>query len=212
MRVDVKETEVFKFAELSDRAKERALREYSEHGMYYDWWKFVEEDAKECFKLCGFDINKVYFSGFWSQGDGACFEGSWRARDVKPGGLKARAPQDEELRRIAAKLERLADEFPRAALTVKHVGSYSHEYATRFEVEFPDDVIEELPFDSPESHARRKVLADAEEELIEVARDAMRWTYQALETDYCYLTSEESVAEMSEANGWEYTEEGKLYH
>ena len=64
-------TEIFKFNELSEKAKEKAREWYrkSSDGETY-WSESVIDDAKNIGKLLGFDIAKVYYSGFASQGDG----------------------------------------------------------------------------------------------------------------------------------------------
>lgn len=41
----------------------------------YDWWESIEEDLRSDMDAIGFTVDKMYFSGFWSQGDGACFTG-----------------------------------------------------------------------------------------------------------------------------------------
>jgi len=41
-----------------------------------DWWECVYENFKERMAKVGIEVDKIYFSGFWSQGDGACFEGT----------------------------------------------------------------------------------------------------------------------------------------
>jgi hypothetical protein len=41
-----------------------------------NWWDCVESDFIEDMKQVGIHVDKIYFSGFWSQGDGACFVGS----------------------------------------------------------------------------------------------------------------------------------------
>ena len=40
-----------------------------------DWWEYIENEFIESMELVGIDVSKIYFSGFWSQGDGACFDG-----------------------------------------------------------------------------------------------------------------------------------------
>lgn len=203
--------EVYKFDELSQRAKDRALQEYSAHGMDHEWWDAAYEDAKTCFGFCGIRIDRIfYFSGFWSQGDGACFDGVWYASDVKPGKLKDHAPQDAELHRIAAGFEEIAKDHPQAAFKVKHRGHYYHEHCTEFEVEFHDDAFEQLQYDSPEWKARNALLWEVERDLVELARDAMRWIYRTLEKEHEYLTSEEAFKELAEANEWEFTKGGEI--
>jgi hypothetical protein len=179
--------------------------------MYHAWWDCVYEDAKQVFKQCGITIDDIYFSGFSSQGDGACFQGSWYARDVKPGGVKDWAPLDERLHSIAAEFECIAEKFPGAWFKVRHSGHYQHKYCTDFEFEFEGDPIDDMTYDSPEWQDRQKLLNAASKTLTEAARDAMQWIYDTLRKEYEYQTSEEVFAELAEVNEWEFTESGKLY-
>ena len=39
------------------------------------WWGCVESDFKEDMKQVGIDVDHIHFTGFSSQGDGACFVG-----------------------------------------------------------------------------------------------------------------------------------------
>jgi hypothetical protein len=184
------ETKVYKFDELNDNAKERAREWYRHGGFDYEWWDATYDDAKTCLALAGFDVEKIYFSGFWSQGDGACFEGSWSAADTKPvKAMRAHAPKDKELHRIAAAMRAIARKDKAASMSVRHRGHYSHEGCTEFNVE-----------------ARTAFL---EEAIIETSRDAMRWIYKSLEREYEYLISDEQVDESIRANEYEFTEDGQ---
>jgi hypothetical protein len=137
------------------------------------YWRRLEcesviDDAATVAGFLGLDINQtayktmggetrykptVYFSGFWSQGDGACVEGTWRASDVKVDKLKEYAPQDKELHRIVDGLAELAKEYPDGYFKVKHRGHYSHSGCTAFDVELPTEQEDELEYDSPEYKA-----------------------------------------------------------
>ena len=68
------EVEVFKYGELSESAQQKA-REWYLEGMDYEWWEGTYEMAIEDGKEKGFYIDKIYFSGFYSQGDGASWIG-----------------------------------------------------------------------------------------------------------------------------------------
>lgn len=64
--------------ELKDKHPDVFAKEYNEwcfHGLGYDWWDSVYEQFKENGVAKGFDLEHIYFSGFWSQGDGACWTG-----------------------------------------------------------------------------------------------------------------------------------------
>lgn len=210
------EVKAYYFDELSDSAKERARV----------WWRnastgdnfFAEcviDDAATIAALMGLDINTtrknlvgggtryaptVYWSGFWSQGDGACCEGTWRACDVQSGKVREYAPQDTELHRIAAEFERLALAFPETSFIVKHRGHYSHENCTVFDFRHGDDVENDTrDFDACET------------DLTEAARDFMRWIYRQLEAAYEWENAVEQVDDSIRANEYEFTEDGERF-
>lgn len=177
---------VYTYDELTPPAQDKArdwFRETDEPD--FDW---VIDDAENIANQMGLEFRTraiklhsgktatercVFWSGFSSQGDGACFEGTWHASSVKPGGVKDYAPVDTALHEIADTFERIAKQFPHASFTVKHHGRYSHEHCTDFDVSIVDG--EENEIDSPAAEA-------AAEELIEAARDFMRWIYRSLES------------------------------
>ncbi len=85
-------TTVYQFPELSEAAKEKARSWYRELGPHDDWWDAVYEDFERVCEILGIRLKTtpvrlmgggtrakpcIWFSGFWSQGDGACFEGYW---------------------------------------------------------------------------------------------------------------------------------------
>ena len=61
-----------KYSELSPEAQKIAHENYQPEF----WDNCVIEDAKEQGRLRGFEIDKIYYSGFWSQGDGASWTGT----------------------------------------------------------------------------------------------------------------------------------------
>lgn len=196
-------TLVYSLSELSPAAKEKARDWYrqastgDDHGA-----EAVIDDAKQVFANCGITIDRVGYSGFWSQGDGAHFVGTWRASDVKVGGVKQEAPVDEELHRIAAEFERLAALFPLSSFTVKHRGHYQHENCTDFSFEFLD--ADGYQVDPPGAQ-------QAEKDLEKAAKDAMRWIYLTLEKEYEYHNADEQVDETIESNGYTFTEDGERF-
>ena len=197
------------FDELSDEAKERAREWYRQENCDDSFWSACAiDDAKEIGKYMGMNVDRVYFSGFWSQGDGACFEGTWRASDVKADKLEDYAPQDKELHCIVDGLAELAKEYPDGYFKVKHRGHYSHSRCTSFDVELPCEQEEELEYGSPEYKALQVKLREDEDALIELARDFMDWIYRALEEAWDYQNSDEQVDEAIRANEYEFLEDG----
>ena len=203
MRVDTVKTKVYEFKELSDGAKQTVLdnlRSLNTDG--FTWWESVYEDAKEIGKLMGIAISDIYFSGFSSKGDGACFEGCYEYVKGSRAAVKAHAPKDTELLRIATELATEQRKcFYQIRASVKQDGHYSHRYCTDIDVDF-------------ESHATGYDYhtADAEKAVIELLRDYMLWIYKRLEAEDDYRTSDAAIIEGIEANEYEFTAEGELYN
>ena len=204
--------QVYKFSELDERAKERA-RDWFREDVFTDSsaWEHIFEDAKECLQLAGFHVDRIYFSGFSSQGDGACFEGSWRAADAKPvKAMKDHAPKDKALHAIAAEMRAIAKLCPSASMSVKHRGHYTHEGCTEFDIGAEGPEWEDGAARKPaEWDALRERDNETAERIKEASRDAMRWIYRMLEAEYTYQNSDAVVDENIEANEYEFTEEGR---
>lgn len=199
MRIETTTRKIYKLAELSAKAKAKAIDEH--RSFLSEIWEAdcTIDNAKDIGRLLGLDISKIYYSGFSSQGDGACFEGSFCAKDCK--GEKAmieELPLCKELHRIAKAFEVLAAKYPSLVFTVNHSGHYYHKNCTQFAIEFGLDGEEET-----------KAFNDDESNIIEASKDFMEWIYKSLEEDYDYVTSEEQVIESIEANDYEFTEDGK---
>lgn len=96
------ETKGYTFNELSEEAKEKAREWYRKVEDFSFYAETVIDDAKTIAKLMGININNVYYSGFWSQGHGACFEGTYTYKAGSVKALKDYAPLDTELHAIAA--------------------------------------------------------------------------------------------------------------
>ena len=194
----IKETKVYPFGELSDEAKETALEKLSDINTVYDWWDSVYDDAKEIGKLMGIDIDNIYFSGFSSQGDGACFEGSYEYRKNSVKAVMEYAPKDEELHQIVKDLQTMQRKyFYQLFANIKHSGHYQHKYCTVIDVGHNDCYSYRLP-------------AEADDDLPELLRDFMDWIYSQLRKNYEYLSSEKAIIEAIEVNEYEFTEDGKL--
>ncbi len=213
MRMQTDTYPVFKYDELSDSAKEKAREWYCED-LPLDH-EYVLEDAATIADLFGLDIRQtrktlmggghrydptVYWSGFWSQGDGACYEGSYKYKAGSVKAVKAYAPQDEEIHRIVESLAKVQRKFFYHLTAVcKHRGHYYHSGCMEVEV----DDYEGRDFD-------RSVWAEAEDEVTQLLRDFADWIYKRLEDEYEYQTSEEAVAEAMAANEYEFYEDGSI--
>lgn len=201
--------EVFEYAELDESAKAKARDWYREGGLEYAWYDF--EDAYEIAERLGLDIkpatkhdrhNGVLFSGFWSQGDGACFVGRYNGTVDALAQVKDWAPQDEELHRIANCLDEAQASVQHALkANITHRGLYYHEYTMGFD--FSDD--------SEADAVPDELMQAAEEHITEALRSFARWIYRQLEDEYNYLNSDEAVAETIEANKYTFDSEGRRF-
>ena len=165
---------------------------------YVDWWDCVESDFVEDMKKVGIEVSKLYFSGFWSQGDGACFTG--RLRDTKVYLDHHHVDQFPMIRKL---LEHGGDVWA----TSRHSGNYYHHMSTIISAEsdtfynvmdqpteFHTAVVEQ--WDEVLTHE----MSEFETALTEQWRTYMQDVYGKLEEEYDRLTSDEAVWDTIEAN------------
>ena len=204
--------EVWYFDELSEKAKDKARAWYREGQLDYDWWDGVYMQVEEGAMYLGIEIDTkpcklmngktrydpaIYFSGFGSQGDGACFLGTWRANKMKTTiELSAEYPTDKELQRIHTQLWGVKQEFPNATCTsARSSSNYSHERSTSLEAVLDED---------------RAYNKDECEPVEECLVDFMLWIYTSLEEEYNWLTADEQIDENIRINEYEFTQEGRI--
>lgn len=190
---------VFKFEELSDKAKEKArewYREASQNDTFYA--ECVIEDVKEIAALMGIDIDKIYYSGFWSQGDGASYTGKYRYKKGALKAVKSHAPQDEELHRIAKELQDIQSKnFYKLSAHITRSGYYYHENTMRFDFMRDGEYL--------------YTTMAWESDLKEVLRDYAIWIYKQLEKSYEWENGDENIDETIIMNEYEFTEDGKRF-
>ena len=209
----VVETKVYTYDELDDAAKAKAREWYA--GLVFsdnNDWDHVFDDAVRMAETLGIDIDTksvklmgggtrlehvIYFSGFWSQGDGACFEGSYRYKKGAAKAIREEAPEDKELHRIADALQAVQRRhFYKLRATTSHRGHYCHSGCMSVDVEHDDDCYRDI--------------GDAEDDIAQLMRDFADWIYDQLQKEYDYQMSDEQVAESIIANEYEFTEDGAL--
>lgn len=191
---------VFKLSELKGKARERALEKLGRWATKGDWWEYTYRDATEIGKLLGIEIDDISFSGFWSQGDGASFVGTYAyVADAVASVAAHTSNTDAELVSIAQMLSDIQAAHGNVLSARIHRTSHrsSHEYTVGIEVFKEGDYSDE-------------VSAETEKALLEVFRRFMRWIYKALEEEHTYLTSEEQLLETADANDYEFHADGSL--
>ena len=145
------------------------------------------------------DKPQIHFSGFHCQGDGASFAGRYSYARGATKAIRAHAPKDEELHRIADELQAVQRRnFFQLHSTIRQSGRYCHEYTMTIEVE-RDSPTWQPPTD------------DAEDAVTEAMRDLARWLYRQLRSEYEHQTSNDAVDEIVGTNEWTFTADGKRF-
>ena len=208
------ETTVFTIDELSDAAKENARIWYRDQGLHDEWYDFVYEDFETICGILGItlattpvrlygggtrDKPQIFWSGFSFQGDGASFAGSYSHAKGSGKAIRAHAPKDEELHRIADTLQAVQRRnFFQINASLAQRGRYCHEYSMAIEVER----------DSP---TWQPMTDGAEDAVIEALRDLARWLYRQLRSEYEHQTSDEAVDEIVSINEWTFQADGTRF-
>lgn len=211
---EIIETTVYSLEELSEEAKEKARAWYLQGVFDHDWYCAVYEDFERICEILGVDLATVpvrlhgggtrrkpciWFSGFASQGDGACFEGDYSYAKRSASLIREYAPKDTELHRIADALAAIQwPNFFQLRARISHRGRYYHEYSMEIGVQ-------------RDSLGYQDMTATAEDDLSEALRDLARWLYGKLEDESDYLSSDAVVDEAIIANGYSFTEQGERF-
>lgn len=192
----------YTYDELSEDAKETALNKMrSTTTEYFDWWESDFEYWKEELAKQGYEIEDIFFSGFWSQGDGASFTGSL---DV----LKWLEATDAEDAAVAAKdlaltrslrywLKKLGSEA--AYVTISQQGHYYHRFTMSIDAEWSE-------WTTPPKAEQQ--FYDLESAILDHARDMALKIYRGLEKTHDAMTSDDYVADHIMANEYLFWSDG----
>jgi hypothetical protein len=199
------EVKVYKYSELNDAAKAKAREWFRGVAQHDDFWsECVIDDAKSIAKIMGIEICDVYFSGFSSQGDGACFTGEYRNAENCAEKVKGYAPQDKELYRIAYGLQALQIANSSGLWAdIKHRGRYSHSGCMEIG-------IEQTAVNASGNYL--ELSEDVEKDLSKLFRDFADWIYRQLEKEYDYQNSDAELAEGIVSNEYDFLSSGARFN
>ena len=137
---------------------------------------------------------RILWSGFYTQGDGACFTGGYAYKAGAVDALKAQAPRDDTLHRIAADLDALQAEHGYALRAeITHRDRYTHSGSVTIAVTLGED---------------GDVSRETERALADVLRRYMDWIWDQLRGAYEADTSDEAVDEAMRINAYWFDEGG----
>ena len=230
------EEETYSFSELSPEAKKNALDNNRDINVDYEGWSDpVIEGFKEDMEEIGIGDLEVYYTGFYSQGDGASFttdyidstlflnkmaehdtEGLKKSQYSKTPwylskiDLEKKGAGDYEdligdLTDIGIKTKGKVNPENIKISVVSNDSRYSHENTVEAEVELEDT--DDLEWSYQEVLEFESDLAS---HITSYIRNFCKQLYRSLSKDYDMLTSDESVQETIEANDYRFDEEGNL--
>jgi hypothetical protein len=170
------------------------------------WWDSVYEDADSVATILGITIDRsrsgrfpaIEFSGFSSQGDGACFTGRYQYSADATKQIRSYAPIDSTLHAFADELAAIHTKHttPIEVSIVRNASRYCHERSV--------DVNVSLEGDDDELSVPREL----DDGVVEQMRRLMRWIYRQLENEYEYQTSDDRVRQSAFDNELLFTANG----
>lgn len=194
------ELQLFNFNELSPTAKQVVLDNYRDiHTRFDDWSEPIQEGFREKAIEAGFEIQNIYFSGFWSQGDGAMFTYSGFNDSMLKNFVAQLTIKEEDKVLILSQGDTCGKGI--------HRGHYYHENSC--------DHYSMLDSTNPDWEYATDLISKHEDAfgqyVIDTYKDLCRELYKDLEKYYEELTSDEAVQEAIEDNDYEFTEDGSIY-
>ena len=210
----------FKYHELQGSAKDKARQNYINNWVDDDWYGYVFDESKSDGVGKGFEIDDIFFSGFWSQGDGAMWVGAVYLPDFIKHFLPESIGRD-------CWLWLMEDGCMHDRVNIIRTGHhYSHEYCmgseslTVYDHDHDDTlridcILKGAPIDTvwnllmADKACPVHSIDDLEELVLDEARNYAKHIYKTLESFYENEISEEVVSETYDANNVLFNEEGE---
>ena len=196
------ETKVYTFEELSEEAKQKAIENYRYLEVeLFEWYFPIYDMFKDTYSDL-FDITNIYFSGFYSQGDGAMFEYD---------GIKDKLI-DEFIAQL--QLTPLRKKLVKEAIYFSGSGKHSGHYHNERSCSHSFCVDSQYALERYHKNIQRFIdniaidfEAYVEERYIELSQQLYQW----LKDEYEYLTNpeEEAIFLFLDSIGYEYNEKGE---
>lgn len=188
-----KEITVYSFSELADEVKSEVLDSFRDINTDFMWYDFLFDFWQEELEKFGFYRPKIYFSGFGSQGDGACFESQIDLEKA----FECYIAETGIPKHLKSLQGFIAAECYAAIVVTNphylHWNTRSIEHSSSHEGKHLNAFFE-------------KFMKWLEEKRISFCQRI----YRELETEYEHLTSDDAVKETIEANDYEFTATGKV--
>ena len=174
---------VYAFAELSEAAKERVLNAFRWDNVEFNWYEDTFGTIRTAGELLGLDIGQIYFDAY----SYCIFNADYEYVRGAAKAVRKEFSWADDLCKVAKDLQDLQKRhFYSLSCAVTKGRSMNYYQCFRFGEDY-----------------ECKDLGD-------IIDDFARWARILLRDEYKYLTSDEAIQEAIEANGYEFTEAGKL--
>lgn len=193
---------LYKFEELNKEAQQKAIEDNYNINTNHEWYEYIIEEFTENENIFE-DIN-IYFSGFYSQGDGAMFEYNRINKDIFKTFL------DEEYKHLTETRKKLIFDNIDTTAKGKQRGLYYHENSCIHTI----DIELSQGYCSKHSNIYNLIVElneNFESYLIDLYKSKCKKLYKSLNDYYDYLQSYEVIKETLIINDYEFTEEGDIY-
>lgn len=195
MRIITKEFKVYKYKELSEKAREKVKQDYMEHLNPNDFTYTVIEDLKNI----GLQNLRPYYSLRDCQRDGLCLSGHIDFNEITPE-LKKLFFKDFILSDY--KIFKILKEYSR--IDFNHIGSYYHKYSVDIDIYLHGDL-------SPKKYQNHRKLADKlikniKEWYMDKCDEYEKWGYE-----FFYGISDEELQDFCDDIEYEFLEDGTIF-
>lgn len=204
---------LYSIDELSKEAQERAFEKYYHFNVEYrNWYEFQYDDFVSLCETIGINIaeDEIFFSGFWSQGDGSTFESTINAKEFL-NGIKG-----EKGKEFAPNLEFNFESCPcdDRVITLILNGEIECTWRTNspnrgYWIDFDSDYYWVWQ-DSKDYSNIRCQLEILDRWIKKILNELNRHLYQSLEEEYIYQTSPIALKETFIANEYLFTVDGEM--
>ena len=173
-----------------------------------DWDDAVEQDFKNRMEDMGVNVDNIYCTLSYSQGDGACFSGGMGTIGVKK--FCEKHPTLLKDYPVISKLFYEHDASFGVEVYINH-SRYSHSNSMRVSMHI-NSPMDCLPYDPDDESDLRTIVVNQledlfhdefirlEKELLDLMRGYADELYKSLQEEYEYLTSDEAVIEYIKSN------------
>ena len=191
--------DVYKYDGLSKEAQQKVIEDNHDINTDYEWFESDFECMIEELTKKGFDDAEIFFSGFYSQGDGACFTANLNVEKIM------------KYFKLATKYTDLLKKYVIPGNVKADNHHYCHSNVMYLDIEL--DAIVDI---KRLSIAQQDALSDVEEELriklFEIAKNEADKIYATLQKTYEHLTSEDVIIETIKENEYVFLKDGKRFN